>query len=140
MKSIVLNITKSSDIDALSNITGYTGRATEGGIDRLSATADEEKLTSDIYERSISKLSAVFNGYAPVITDSRVTISAPNNFNEDAKGDIEKEISSFLINNSCAEWFFIARNVDDATEYQRRAEVNYNNINNLLSRRIKPVL
>lgn len=138
MKTISLSISKSSVESALKNISGYTGRATSGGIDRLSATSDESKLTDDLFSRSISALIPVFNSYLPTYTDSSITINVPANFDDTSKEGIEKEVNSFLINNATAEWFFIARNADDTAEYQKRATVNYNNINNLLNRRIKP--
>ena len=120
-------------------ITGYTGRNTKGGIDRISATDDESSLLDKLSERAFGSLVALIDSYKPSVSGYTITITVPANFDENGLSQIAEESANYITNYVCAEWFLIARETADADVYRNYINININNINALLSRRIKPI-
>ena len=127
-----------SALDSVKVITGYTGRNTTGGIDRIAATNDEETLLTSLSERAFGALVANLDYYKPIVKDYSITITVPANFDTNCVSQVETEATNYVTNYVCAEWFLVARETGDSTAYQSYREKNIKNINTLLSRRLKP--
>lgn len=133
------NVNMANAKEAVKVITGYTGRNTKGGIDRISATDDESSLLDKLSERAFGSLVALMDSYKPSVNGYAITITVPANFDTNGLSQITDESASYITNYVCAEWFLVARETADAEAYRNYSHNNINNINALLSRRIKPI-
>ena len=136
-KTFTVEIEKAKE--AVKVVTGYTGRNTKGGIDRISATDDESSLINQLSERAFGSLVAIIDNYKPSVSGYAITISVPANFDENGLTQIADEATNYITNYVCSEWFLVARETADANAYKAYSDNNIKNINSLLSRRIKPV-
>lgn len=134
-----ISIDKTKIVSSIQKITGYTGRNTTGGIDRISVTEDENNLIQELINRSFTSLVAIISNYKPAISQERVMIIVPSHFDTGADASLKEEFENYIVNNTCAEWFMIAREMNDIERYQSYKNSNIININNLLSRRVKPI-
>lgn len=136
-KTFTVNMANAKE--AVKVITGYTGRNTQGGIDRISATDDESSLLDKLSERAFGSLVALMDSYKPSVNGYAITITVPANFDENGLAQIANEATNYVTNYVCAEWFLVARETTDSEAYRNYSHNNINNINALLSRRIKPI-
>lgn len=136
-KTFTVNMTNAKE--AVKVVTGYTGRNTQGGIDRISATDDESSLIDRLSERAFGSLVAIMDNYKPSVSGYAVTITVPANFDANGLPQLSEEATNYVTNFVCSEWFLVAREATDANAYKAYAESSIKNINSLLSRRIKPI-
>lgn len=136
-KTFTVNMANAKE--AVKVVTGYTGRNTQGGIDRISATDDESSLLDKLSERAFGSLVALIDSYKPSVNGYAITITVPANFDENGLTQIANEATNYVTNYVCAEWFLVARETTDSEAYRNYSHNNIKNINALLSRRIKPV-
>lgn len=136
-KTFTVNMANAKE--AVKVVTGYTGRNTQGGIDRISATDDESSLLDKLSERAFGSLVALIDSYKPSVNSYAITITVPANFDENGLAQIANEATNYVTNYVCAEWFLVARETTDSEAYRNYSHNNIKNINALLSRRIKPV-
>lgn len=125
-------------LDSVKVITGYTGRNTTGGIDRIAATDDESPLIDKLAERAFGSLVAMLDSYKPSVSGHAITITVPANFDNNGLAQIAEESANYIANYVCSEWFLVAREATDSDAYRAHKDNNIRNINTLLSRRIKP--
>ena len=133
-----ITIDKSSVVSDVANITGYTGRNVEGGIDRISTTEDESKIINRLVERAYNAVVALLYPYKPTTTGDSITIDVPTNFDTNVTSQLSEEAENYCVNFVCTEWFVVARQADDANAYGAYREANKANMLYLLSRRLKP--
>lgn len=133
-----LTIDKTEAYSAIQQITGYTGRNTTGGIDRISATDDESGLVDKFFARAVSSVVSMLDNYKPSVSGNSITIEVPSHFDSNVTGQLSEEATNFVVNYVCSEWFLVAREVSDASAYKSYQEANRANILLLVSRRVKP--
>lgn len=136
-KTFTVNMANAKE--AVKVITGYTGRNTQGGIDRISATDDESSLIDKLAERAFGSLVSMLDSYKPSVSGYAITITVPANFDTNGLAQIAEESANYIANYVCSEWFLVARETADAEAYRNYSHNNIDNINTLLSRRIKPI-
>ena len=136
-KTITVDMAKAKN--AVKTVTGYTGRNTQGGIDRISATDDESSLIDRLSERAFTSIVSCMENYKPSVSGYSITITVPANFDANGLPQLSEEATNYVTNFVCSEWFLVAREATDANAYKAYAESNIKNINSLLSRRIKPI-
>ena len=95
-KTFTVNMTKARD--AVKAVTGYTGRNTQGGIDRISATDDESSLLDKLSERAFGSLVALIDSYKPSVNGYAITITVPANFDENGRAQIANEATNYDTN------------------------------------------
>ena len=134
----VINLDKDNIVSSIQNITGYTGRNIVEGLDRVSATSDEEKILDDLTSRALIALLSTISTYKPSVSNYQITINIPSNFDINGIDALKNEFENFIVNSVCAEWFIIAREKEDGDMYTSYKNRNIINIIALLSRRIKP--
>ena len=76
-KTFTVNMANAKD--AVKVVTGYTGRNTQGGIDRISATDDESSLLDKLSERAFGSLVALIDIYQPSENGHAMCIAVPAN-------------------------------------------------------------
>ena len=123
----IININKASVFESISKITGFIGKNTENGLDRIAVTEDERNIIDDLVSM-----------YHPALKDDGITIETPPNFDKTASEALQSEMEMYIINQACCNWFFIAKEEKDAEKYSEYAKNNILNINLLLSRRTRP--
>lgn len=138
MATTIITIDKSAITNRVARQTGYVGKHTEGGIDRVATTDDESDVVGDLIKTSLTTLAASIAEYKPIITSSGISLTTPANYDGGATSAVEAEAETYVVNNVCALWYIIARQGDDATICANYAKDNLTNINILLSRRQKP--
>lgn len=138
MATTIITINKSAITDRVARQTGYAGKYTDGGIDRVAVTDDESDIVNDYLSESLTTLAASVSEYDPVITTAGISLTTPTNYDNGATAAVSAEAEAYLVNNVCALWYVTARMGDDATICANRAKDNLTNINILLSRRLKP--
>ena len=109
----VININRALIFEGISKITGFIGKNVENGLDRIAVTEDERNIIDDLIRSSII-------------------------FDRAASEALQSEMETYIINQSCCNWFHIAREENDAGKYSEYAKNNILNINLLLSRRTRP--
>ena len=134
----IININKASVFESISKITGFIGKNTENGLDRIAVTEDERNIIDDLISSSIISMTAFVSMYHPALKDDGITIETPPNFDKTASEALQSEMEMYIINQSCFNWFFIANEEKDAEKYSEYAKNNILNINLLLSRRTRP--
>lgn len=134
----IININKASVFESISKITGFIGKNTENGLDRIAVTEDERNIIDDLISSSIISMTAFVSMYHPVLKDDGITIETPPNFDKTASEALQSEMETYIINQSCCNWFHVAREEKDAEKYSEYAKNNILNINLLLSRRTRP--
>lgn len=138
MATTIITINKSAITDRVARQTGYAGKYTDGGIDRVAVTDDESDIIGDYIGESLSALASSISEYDPVITTAGISLTTPANYDNGATAAVSAEAETYLVNNVCAQWYVSCRMGDDATICANRAKDNLTNINILLSRRLKP--
>lgn len=133
-----INIDITQVNEHLQAITGYTGRNTEGGIDRISVTSDEQRLIEALITRAKTDALSVMSDYKPSEADNVITIDTPSNFDISSIEQIKDAIVDYIVNHVASEWFFVAREVGDAEKYDSQRVKNVKLLTSLLSRRAKP--
>ena len=121
----VININRALIFEGISKITGFIGKNVENGLDRIAVTEDERNIIDDLIRSSIISMTGI-------------TIETPSNFDRAASEALQSEMETYIINQSCCNWFHIAREENDAGKYSEYAKNNILNINLLLSRRTRP--
>ena len=134
----VININRALIFEGISKITGFIGKNVENGLDRIAVTEDEKNIIDDLIRSSIISMTAFVSAYHPVLNDNGITIETPSNFDRAASEALQSEMETYIINQSCYNWFHIAREENDAGKYSEYAKNNILNINLLLSRRTRP--
>ena len=86
-----ITIDKSSVVSDVANITGYTGRNVEGGIDRISTTEDESKIINRFVERAYNAVVALLYPYKPTTNSNNITIDVPANFDTSVTSQLSEE-------------------------------------------------
>ena len=129
----VININRALIFEGISKITGFIGKNVENGLDRIAVTEDERNIIDDLIRSSIISMTAFVSAY-----DNGITIETPSNFDRAASEALQSEMETYIINQSCCNWFHIAREENDAGKYSEYAKNNILNINLLLSRRTRP--
>lgn len=138
MATTIITINKSAITDRVARQTGYAGKYTDGGIDRVAVTDDESDIIGDYISESLSALASSISEYNPVITTAGISLTTPANYDSGATAAVSAEAETYVVNNVCAQWYVSSRIGDDATICANRAKDNLANINILLSRRLKP--
>lgn len=136
-KTFTVNMANAKE--AVKVITGYTGRNTQGGIDRISATDDESSLIDELSQRAFASLVSGMGAYKPSVSGYSIKITVPANFDANGISQLEEEATNYVVNFVCSEWFLVARETADSAAYKGYMLDNIKNINALLSRRIKPI-
>ena len=134
----IININKASVFESISKITGFIGKNTENGLDRIAVTEDERNIIDDLISSSIRSMTAFVSMDHPALKDDGITIETPPNFDKTASKALQSEMEMYIINQACYNWFFIAKEEKDAEKYSEYAKNNILNINLLLSRRTRP--
>ena len=129
----VININRALIFEGISKITGFIGKNVENGLDRIAVTEDERNIIDDLIS-----MTAFVSAFHPVLNDNGITIETPSNFDRAASEALQSEMETYIINQSCCNWFHIAREENDAGKYSEYAKNNILNINLLLSRRTRP--
>ena len=119
----VININRALIFESISKITGFIGKNVENGLDRIVVTEDEKNIIDDLIRCSIISMTAFVSAY---------------HFDRTASEALQSEMETYIINQSCCNWFHIAREENDAEKYSEYAKNNILNINLLLSRRTRP--
>ena len=128
----VININRALIFEGISKITGFIGKNVENRLDRIAVTEDERNIIDDLIRSSIISMTAFVSAYHPVLNDNGITIDRA------ASEALQSEMETYIINQSCYNWFHIAREENDAGKYSEYAKNNILNINLLLSRRTRP--
>lgn len=110
----VININRALIFEGISKITGFIGKNVENGLDRIAVTEDERNIIDDLIRSSIISMTAFVSAYHPVLNDNGITIETPSNFDRAASEALQSEMETYIINQSCCNWFHIAREENDA--------------------------
>jgi hypothetical protein len=140
MQSYIIPYDKEAVVSAVQKITGYTGKNTPEGFDRIAATSDEQRLTDELFDESLKSLVSRLTEYSPVTDKENGTISIRNssNFNQAVIPAISGSVNNMLTNDMASKWFFISREVADAGKYNSQAAGDFNDIIPLLQQRNRP--
>ena len=103
----VININRALIFEGISKITGFIGKNVENGLDRIAVTEDERNIIDDLIRSSIISMTAFVSAYHPALNDNGITIETPSNFDRAASEALQSEMETYIINQSCCNWFHI---------------------------------
>lgn len=134
--SIAIN--KQAVLESIKEITGYTGKNINEGIDRVMVTDDESNIIDSLLDKSITDFLSKISRYTPVYSETVFKIDLPKTFDQKVIPLLSKGVGDLIVNDVCSSWFFIARMEEDAKKYSELTNNCFLNVMRLLCTRVKP--
>lgn len=142
MKNYTIPYSRDVVIPAVEQITGYTGKYTPDGFDRIAATNDEMNILEVLLDESLDELARKFPADYLAVLDEKshsITISNSSNFTDQVIPTITAVLNDILTNDVAARWFHIAREEADAKVYSERAAACFLSVPMMLLQRKRPL-
>ena len=133
-----ITINKQSVLQSIKEITGYTGKSSAEGVDKVMVTDDESNIIDSLFDKSITDFLSKLSRFTPVYSETVLKIDLPKTFDQKVIPLLSKGVGDLLVNDVCASWFFIARMEEDTKMYSEMANNSFVNVMRLLCSRMKP--
>lgn len=134
--SIAIN--KQFVLQSIKEITGYTGKSSGEGVDRVMVTDDESHIIESLFDKSITDFLSKLSGHTPVYSEAVFKVDLPKTFDQKVIPLLSKGVGDLIVNDVCSSWFFIARMEEDAKKYAEMANNSFFNVMRLFCSRVKP--
>lgn len=105
---LVVTIIKSSVLEEVYKLTGYTG-SKHDDIDKLSSTEDDALLLTSFYKEGTSSLSDEVSRFGSMTaesdSDSTFKFELPSSWNDKFTSSLQKSMAQYVVSYVCAKWF-----------------------------------
>lgn len=117
-------------------VTGYTGKKV-GDIDKISSTADDDKVLTDFRDEAVSEVAAIASSYISTMSSDNIVLCMPSLWDEKTGDALDKAVQNYIANYTCSRWFQLSQK-DDVKYYAGLCDNNEIVIRRCLTARKRP--